>query len=231
MCTSIVTNFKKTIVGWNLDLLDMEWKVVSQNGMVAIMIFDKAEGWLPLFGANNRGDFVAMPTCWPFDNRSDKTSDKQMNIINLDIDLLTKKKLFNEILEFVKTNDICSVSGVTFQSQLSNKNGDVVQIVPGQGYKFFKKPKFAVLTNFSPFKMDKEIHPWMGLDRNKKANEMLEHYNEDFFVHDMFEILKATSQKICPTVVSMVFDVTENIVYWCENQNWNKIQTYDFNKN
>ena len=27
MCTSIVVNKKKTIVGWNLDLLDMEYRV------------------------------------------------------------------------------------------------------------------------------------------------------------------------------------------------------------
>ena len=27
MCTSIVVNKNKTIVGWNLDILDMEWRV------------------------------------------------------------------------------------------------------------------------------------------------------------------------------------------------------------
>ncbi len=27
MCTSIIHNGKKTIVGWNLDILDMEYKV------------------------------------------------------------------------------------------------------------------------------------------------------------------------------------------------------------
>ena len=70
MCTSIISNRKKTIVGWNLDLLEMQYKVVAEDDKVYIAINDSVEGWLPLFGANNRGDFVAMPTCWPFDERS-----------------------------------------------------------------------------------------------------------------------------------------------------------------
>ena len=31
MCTSIVSNGKKTIIGWNLDLLDMEYQVVAED--------------------------------------------------------------------------------------------------------------------------------------------------------------------------------------------------------
>ena len=65
MCTSIVFNGKKTIVGWNLDILDMEYRVSANEARVCIEINDAKEGWLPLFGANARGDFVAMPTCWP----------------------------------------------------------------------------------------------------------------------------------------------------------------------
>ena len=67
MCTSIVSNRKKTIVGWNLDILDMEHRIRPTEDGVYIEINDATEGWMPLFGANKRGDFVGMPTCWPFD--------------------------------------------------------------------------------------------------------------------------------------------------------------------
>ena len=53
---------------------------------------------------------------------------------------------------------------------------------------------------------------------------MLEEASDGFDVSDCFEILKAVSQEVCPTVVSMVFDVTEMSVYWCENRQWDKIQ-------
>lgn len=223
MCTSIISNRKKTIVGWNLDILNMEYRVRPDANGVYIEINDKTEGWMPLFGANKRGDFVGMPTCWPADARSDP-KDGIPNIIKLDIDLLLQKKSFREIKDFVANNSVCSVPGLTFQAQLSDKYGNVLQIVPGQGYKYYEKPSYMVMTNFSPFKMNAEKHPWMGWDRYQTANKMLEKANEDFDVKDCFDILRTVSQKVCPTVVSMVFDVSENSVYWCEKQNWDNVK-------
>ena len=197
--------------------------VIPDEG-VYIEINDAKEGWMPLFGANNRGDFVAMPTCWPFDKRSNPVNETCRNIIMLDIDLLLKKKTFDEIKDIVKNEMIYSIPGVTFMSALSNKNGDVLHIVPGQGSEYYEKPEYKIMTNFSPYKQDKEKHDWMGWDRYNKAEEMLKNSNDNFDVKDCFDILKAVSQTVCPTVVSMVFDVGDNVVYWCENRKWEDIK-------
>lgn len=223
MCTSIVANRNKTIIGWNLDILDMEHKVVVEDDKVYIAINDKTEGWMPLFGANSNGDFVAMPTCWPFDARSNPVSPDCNNIIMLDIDLLLGRKTFEEVRSIAENQPIYSVFGNTFMAQLSDAGGNVLQIIPGQGYKYIAKPDYAVLTNFSPLKGDSEMHPWMGLDRYKTAVDMLEAADDDFDVRDCFRILRAVSQTVCPTVVSMVFDVEEKTVYWCENREWDKV--------
>ncbi len=221
MCTSIVVNKRKTIVGWNLDILDMEYRVRPADEGVFIEINDAKEGWMPLFGANERGDFVGMPTCWPFDGRSDPTGPGE-NIIMLDIDLLLQKRTLQEIREIAETKPVFSVPGVTFMSALTDADGNVLHIIPGQGSRYYEKPDHAVLTNFSPFKQDSETHPWMGWDRYHKAEEMLDKATDDFDVEDCFEILKEVSQEVCPTVVSMVYDVTERKVFWCENRNWDK---------
>ena len=105
--------------------------------------------WLPLFGANRRGDFVGMPTCWPFDERSNPVPGSE-NLIMLDIDLLLQKKTLSEIHHIVSDQAACSVPGVTFQAQLSDREGNVLQIIPGQGNRYLEKPKYSVLTNFSP---------------------------------------------------------------------------------
>ena len=76
--------------------------------------------------------------------------------------------------------------------------------------------------------MDNEQHPWMGWDRYQKATEMLEKTTDDFDVEDCFAILQAVSQEVCPTVVSMVYDVTGKTVYWCENRNYDKIESKSF---
>ena len=92
----------------------------------------------------------------------------------------------------------------------------------------FEKPNYKVLTNFSPFKGDSEKHPWMGYDRYQKACEMLEDANDDFDVKDCFNVLKEVAQTVCPTVVSMVYDVTDKKVYWCENRKFDLIDEYKF---
>ena len=152
MCTSIISNRKKTIVGWNLDILDMEYRVTVSDIGVFIEINDATEGWLPLFGANSRGDFVGMPTCWPFDEQSNPSGDGE-NVIMLDIDLLLQKKTLQDIKEIAEQKPVYSVPGMTFMSSLSDKDGNVLQIIPGQGTRYFEKPEYQILTNFSPFKI------------------------------------------------------------------------------
>ena len=227
MCTSIISNRNKTIVGWNLDILDMKYRVTPDENGVLIEVFDQTEGWMPLFGANRRGDFVGMPTCWPFDGRSDPKG-AEPNVILLDIDLLLMKKTLQEVRDIAQTGPVCSVPGVTFMASLSDKDGNVLQIVPGQGCEYFEKPEYKVLTNFSPYKMDRETHPWMGWDRYQKATQMLEEAGDDFDVSDCFRILREVSQTVCPTVVSMVYDVTERTVYWCTERQWDKIEQAEF---
>ena len=198
MCTSIAVNRKKTIIGWNLDILDMEYRVCPTEEGVYIEINDEKEGWLPLFGANARGDFVGMPTCWPYDPRSDPNGPGE-NIILLDIDLLMQKKTLQEIRDIAESCPVFSVPGLTFMGALSDAAGNVLHLIPGQGLRYYEKPDYAILTNFSPFKQDAEKHPWM---------------------------LRAVAQEVCPTVVSMVFDVGERTVYWCENREWDAIRTF-----
>ncbi len=227
MCTSIVVNRKKTIVGWNLDILDMEYRVRPLAEGVFIEIHDAKEGWLPLFGANSRGDFVGMPTCWPFDDRSNPLADSE-NIILLDIDLLLQKKTLQEIRSIAEKTPVCSIPGTTFMAALSDRDGNVLHIIPGQGSLYYEKPDCRILTNFSPFKKDSQKHPWMGWDRYQKAESMLKEAGYAFDVPDCFMILQAVAQEVCPTVVSMVYDVTEKTVYWCENRAWNNVRKHAF---
>jgi len=224
MCTSIVVNKKKTIVGWNLDILDMEYRVRPNEGGVFIEVNDAKEGWMPLFGANTRGDFVGMPTCWPSDPRSNPTGEGE-NVIMLDIDLLLQKKTLAEIRKIAQTRPVFSIPGLTFMAALSDASGNVLHIIPGQGALYYEKPEYKILTNFSPYKQDSEKHPWMGWDRYHKADEMLSQASDDFDVPDCFAILKAVSQEVCPTVVSMVLDVTDMKVYWCEKRNYDDIKS------
>ena len=137
---------------------------------------------------------------------------------------MIKKKTFEEVKTIAESGPVYSVPGVTFMSSLTDANGNVLHIIPGQGYKYYEKPEYSVLTNFSPFKGDSEKHPWMGMDRYQIAQKMLSEASDDFDVEDCFEVLKACSQEACPTVVSMVFDTKNREVYWCENRQWEEVK-------
>jgi len=64
--------------------------------------------------------------------------------------------------------------------------------------------------------------------RKKWAEELLSMATDDFDVEDCFNVLKEVSQTVCPTVISMVFDVTERTVYWCYDRNYNQIESKRF---
>lgn len=227
MCTSIVVNKKKTIVGWNLDITDFEYRIRPTDDGVFIEINDATEGWMPLFGANRRGDFVGMPTCWPHNERSNPAGG-DTNVIMLNIDLLMMKKTLQQVCDFVQDNRVCSVPELTFMSSLSDSNGNVLHIVPGLGFKYYEKPDYKIMTNFPPFVPNPLQHPWMGLDRYQKAESLLGAATDDFDVDDCFQVLNEVSQTVCPTVISMVFDVTDKAVYWCHNRDYGQIETKRF---
>ena len=225
MCTSIIRNGNKTIVGFNLDILGMKHRINADADHVFIEIWDEQNGWLPLFGVNSRGDFVGMPTCHPYDGRSDQSRASQVSVLMADIDLLLKKRTFEEVKHLAENGEIYSIPQVTWQMQISDRQGNVLRHTPGQGCAYLEKPAYCVMTNFSPWRERRDEHPWSGADRYAIAEKMLRESNSDFDVPDAFAVLKAASQEVCPTVVSIIYDATEHIAYWCENRRWNEIKS------
>lgn len=228
MCTSFIKNGTKTIVGFNLDLLGMKHRIDVGAEHVFIEIWDADNGWLPLFGVNGRGDFVGMPTCWPYDPRSERTRPEQINVLMADIDLLLQKRSFEEIRALAESGAICSLPNLTYQIQISDKYGNVLRHTPGQGCEYLVRPGFSVMTNFSPWKERRDEHPWSGADRYDTAVKLLDESNDNFDVGDGFEVLKAVSRQVCPTVASIVYDAKENAAYWCENRQWHNIGKQQF---
>ena len=69
------------------------------------------------------------------------------------------------------------------------------------------------------------------LKYNSRKNKLLSVFGvikNDFDVEDCFAILKAVAQEVCPTVVSMVYDVNCRTVYWCQHRQWTNIHTHKF---
>ena len=97
----------------------------------------------------------------------------------------------------------------TMQAMLSDKNGRVLIIEPGLGFKL-EQAKYSLITNYSV--LSPEItKPYIvsGDDRFERADELLKSCNDSFSVGEAFQILKSVKQEgLWATRVSFVYSVS-----------------------
>lgn len=226
MCTSIVVNKNKTIVGFNFDNPGWKYKLVTKADSVYVAVLADTSFWDPIIGCNSRGDFVNLPAMNPGVKAGEYVEGRGHYFIDREnAKVLLGKRTFDELVDLVKSNPIINEPNCSLQSQNSDSHGNVLQIFPGLGYRYVPRPSFSVLSNFQLMVEEKEHHPWAGVDRYERANQILKYATNAFDVKDMFALLKAVCQPSggAPTEVSMVFDVTNRTVYWCENREWGRI--------
>lgn len=236
MCTCIIFNGNKTIVGFNFDNPGFEYKIITNKKKAVVSLKVGNNHYEDMFGVSSTGNFINVPTMWPERveakyKRSTKNN-KYYYIDRMNNDFLNNKITFDEIISIVKKYPIINEKNVNLQCQDSDKYGNILELFPGVKpyYRYTKRPRFNVLTNFQTLEKDTVIHPWSGRDRYEKATKMLESAKDNFDVKDAFEILAAVKQTIvaCPTDVSMVYDATENIFYYVEHMDYNNIKSYKF---
>jgi hypothetical protein len=230
MCTSIVVNQKKTLAGFNFDNPGWKYHLVTKNKAFYISLL-VGKLWEPCFGCNSRGDVVNLPAMNPGVKEGYYQAGPSLHYIDkINLDLLLERITFAQLVDLVQHNPIYNEEHLSLQAQDSDKDGNVLQIFPGLGFKILAKPAYSVLTNFQLMKEEKEHHPWAGVDRYEKANALLKDAKDDFSVNDLFAILKAVAQEEggAPTAVSFVFDVEAKTVFYCENRHFDDIQTLRF---
>lgn len=115
------------------------------------------------------------------------------------------------------------------QAMLSDKNGRVLIIEPGLGYRL-EHVRYSLITNYSV--LEPEItKPYIvsGDDRYEKADEQLAKCGSHFSVSEAFRILRFVKQDgIWATRVSFVYSVNENRVYYVENNDFEYVTKYQF---
>ena len=140
--------------------------------------------------------------------------------------------LFDDALNIVQSKKILYAKDATMQAMLSDKNGRVLIIEPGIGYRF-EYTKYSLITNYSV--LNPEItQPYIvsGDDRFERADKQLKRQNEKFSVADAFSILKLVRQEgLWATRVSFVYSVKENRVYYVLNNDFMNVTEYQFDGN
>lgn len=232
MCTRFVYNGNDTIVGFNFDIDLSVWthKVVEENNRFYIGIkmpdgnyhsFHGVNkngnvGTLLYVNGNEKGKYSNAPKCRTI---SDLTESFVKGVISLD-----------EALNIVQNNRIVYAPDATMQAMLSDKNGRVLIIEPGLGFRL-EQAKYSLITNYSI--LSPEItKPYVvsGDDRFERVDELLKNCNDSFSVGEAFQILKSVKQEgLWATRVSFVYSVNENKVYYVQNNDFEHISKFHFN--
>lgn len=231
MCTRFCYNGNDTIVGFNFDIDLSVWThtIVKEENKFFIGIKMPDGKYHSFHGINKNGNVGTL--LYVNGNKNGKYLDNEVcyTISDLTEKFIRAEISFDTALDIVQKNKIVYARDATMQAMFSDKNGRVLIIEPGIGYRL-EQTKYSLITNYSvlnpeltrPYIVSKD-------DRFERANEQLEKCKNDFSVDDAFRILKSVKQEgLWATRVSFVYSVRENKVYYVQNNNFKNRAEYQF---
>ncbi|MEY8338841.1 conjugal transfer protein [Lachnospiraceae bacterium 62-35] len=152
-----------------------------------------------------------------------------ITIADLTENYIQGKLSFNDALDIVQNQKIVYAKDAAMQAMFSDKNGRVLIIEPGIGYRL-EQARYSLITNYSVLSPE-VTRPYIvsGDDRFERAKKQLEKQDKNFSVTNAFHLLKSVRQEgIWATRVSFVYSVKENQVYYVLNNDFDNIIKYRF---
>lgn len=231
MCTRFVYNGNDTIVGFNFDIDLAVWThtVIGEKDRFCIGIKMPDGDYHSFHGINRNGNVGTL--LYVNGNEKGKyIADEKCCIISELTESFIKDKItLDDAINIVQNNKVVYAPDTTMQAMLSDKNGRVLIVEPGLGYRL-EQAKYSLLTNYSVLSPE-TTKPYIasGDDRFESADEQLKKCNKDFSVIEAFNILKSVKQEgLWATRVSFVYSVNENKVYYIQNNAFEHISEYQF---
>ncbi|MDC7286924.1 conjugal transfer protein [Blautia schinkii] len=231
MCTRFVYNGNDTIVGFNFEIDLSEWThtVITEENRFFIGIKLPDDKYHSFHGINRNGNVGTLLYVNGNENARYTSDSMSYTIADLAENYIKGKISIDDALEIVQNRKIVYAPDATMQAMLSDKNGRVLIIEPGIGYRF-EQTKYSLLTNYSVLRPE-TTRPYIvpGDDRFERTRQMLEKQSDDFSVTDGLEILKSVRQEgLWATRVSFVYSVRENEVHYVLNNEFENIVKYKF---
>lgn len=229
MCTGFIYKGKDLLYCYNLDIDPKQWSfdIYKTNNYFTIGIKVGSTTYFT-HGVNSNGNCGNLPYMNGEQFSVSKGSKRQR--IDLLIDKYIRGKYtYTDIIETLNTKTLINIPTVTMHSLVCDKDGNIVLIEPGYGYKVIKN-KYAVIANFPILTKLKDYNnPFYGKDRYDKVKEVLSRSKKNFSVNDALDLLESVKQEgKWGTRVSFVYSRNENRVYYCLDNNFKKVYEHKF---
>lgn len=160
----------------------------------------------------------------------------------LTIDMLadsfvTEKYSCEQLTELLQKREVYNIPGVSgnsiaLHSLFIDPEGNIVFVEPGNGYAVIRESYFTV-TNFSilehPLDLDEQQFGFYGVDRYRKALNILKNSTDDFSALDGLKLLNEVKQTgEWGTRFSFVYSRNEDTVYYCTEGDFDHVQVHSF---
>jgi hypothetical protein len=233
MCTRFVYNGNDTIIGFNfdIDISEYEHKVFLEKERFFIGIKMPDNQWHSYHGVNANGNVGTLLYVHGNERALKNKEGDCYTIAELTERFVCGGLSFEEAVEIAQEKEIIYENGATMQALLSDKNGRVLIVEPGIGYKT-EMEKFSLITNYSLLSpQSTQFYITLGDNRYECAKELLNRYDENFSVAEAFSVLKEVKQEgLWATRVSFVYSVNSQTVYYIENNQFDEIKEWKLSK-
>lgn len=230
MCTSFI---KKTTdnfyIGMNFDNNGMNFSINTKYKDWFIVFIDAQKNKFPSFGIHKSGVFFNNLLVESNGKGGYRRSSQLTHTTKFLKEIIDGKVNVENLNDFLAQTEIVNVPGWSTHNMITTPLGNVWVIELGRGnlYVELKPGESQILTNVSLIDAgDPEI---IRCQRYNKAKELLE--NENLFgVAEAFKVLEEVKQNDGDWITdfSMVFDKNARVVYYTENQDFQKIDKYIF---
>lgn len=231
MCTSFV---KKTddncYIAMNFDNNGMKYRINTTKKDWLIVYVEMGKMKYPSFGIHKSGIFfnnLLVNACEKGKYRRGKGVVHSTKFLT---EIIDNKICVDTLKQYLENIEIVNVPNFSTHNMICDIQSNVWIIEPGRGniYSSLKSNEFQVMTNFSlvDATKNKETNYCKRFNNVNKLLSELVNMN----VQKAFEILRVAKQSEGEwiTEISMVFDKTNETVYYCENQNFENIKEFVF---
>ncbi len=231
MCTGFIKRGGDVVFGFNMDLSDGLWdfKVYPKKDMFCVGI--KVNGKVyKTHGVNAKGQFANLPYMNAPERGAYRRGREYRRLDLLVNDYISGKLDYSEVRTVAGTKKLVNAPGCSMHTLFGDAEGHMLLAEPG-----FEAVElggdYTVIGNFPILEKPEALLPenevWYGLDRYRKAEEMLANAEEPFGLSEGMKVLEAVSQTSpAPTRVSFVYSVKTRTVRYALDRSFADAKEY-----
>lgn len=228
MCTSFMFRGNDILIGMNYDNHGKNFKVMDDREDLFLVTLPMTGQDIPLFGIRNDGIMVNQQIVNECEAGKFRIGPDIIYTFELLEEVLLKRVSLKEIEQYMEKYTVLSVPDRSLHVMIASAKEDSYIIEPGRGMVKYPADKRYIVMSNCPVCDAEKTGKWEGdgVDRQLKAQEVLQKAPDSFGIKDAFELLKLVHQtdELWTTEFSFVYSFNENKVYYCYDHQFDDIK-------